>query len=71
MSKPLNKQDATNVLINYPGLGIMFAVFSGVPTASVAGYGKGCLASDTTNGKLYINTGTVSSATWTVVGSQS
>ncbi len=33
--------------------------------------GIGRLASDTTNGKLYINTGTALAPTWTVVGSQS
>jgi len=33
--------------------------------------GTGRLASDTTNGKLYINTGTALAPTWTVVGSQS
>jgi hypothetical protein len=31
---------------------------------------KGQLASDVTNGKLYINTGTKASTTWTVVGLQ-
>ena len=49
-----------------------FLTFSaGTPTASIAGYGKGALAVDTTNGKLFINTGTHASATWTVVGTQS
>lgn len=36
-----------------------------------AGYQIGCLLQETTAGKLYINTGTTASATWTVVGSQS
>jgi hypothetical protein len=31
---------------------------------------KGALVSDTTNGKLYINSGTAYSPTWTVVGTQ-
>jgi hypothetical protein len=31
---------------------------------------KGALLIDTTNGKLYINTGTKSSSVWTVVGAQ-
>ena len=51
--------------------GKFLSFYAGTPTASVSGYGKGALAVDTTNGKLYINTGTVSSATWTLVGSQS
>ena len=40
-------------------------------TASFRGAKKGALVTDTTNGKLYINTGTALAPTWTVVGSQS
>lgn len=39
--------------------------------ADFRGAKKGALVVDTTNGKLYINTGTATSPTWTVVGSQS
>ena len=43
-------------------------------TAGVAASGRGapvgCLLTDTTNGKIYVNTGTALSPTWTVVGSQ-
>lgn len=42
----------------------------GVDAAS-RGMPKGALVVDTTNGKLYINTGTALAPTWTVVGSQS
>lgn len=31
---------------------------------------KGALVTDTTNGKLYINTGTLAATVWTVVGTQ-
>lgn len=31
---------------------------------------KGCLLKDTTNGVLYINTGTKAATIWTVVGAQ-
>lgn len=31
---------------------------------------KGAICSDTTNGKLYINTGTLAATVWTVVGTQ-
>ena len=51
--------------------GKIFELSAGVPSASRAGFSKGALSIDTTNGKLYINTGTSSSATWTVVGTQS
>lgn len=40
-------------------------------TATGRGYGKGKLLSDTTNAKVYINTGTTTAPTWTVVGTQS
>lgn len=50
--------------------GRRFAWFSGTPTASAAGFNKGCIAIDETNGIVYVNTGTVASATWTVVGTQ-
>jgi len=43
----------------------------GVTAFARAEAGIGRLASDTTNGKLYINTGTALAPTWTVVGSQS
>jgi hypothetical protein len=38
--------------------------------ATFRGAGKGSLLKDTTNGKLYINTGTTTAPTWTVVGTQ-
>ena len=52
--------------------GRMFYFVSGVPSDSIAGYAKGCLAIDLTNGYLYQNrAGTVTSATWEKVGTQS
>lgn len=49
---------------------------AGVPTAGTSGdgagwAGKGSLCTDATNGKLYINTNTKASPTWTVAGTQS
>ncbi len=47
---------------------------AGAPTNGVTGAGlasPGQLLIDTTNKKLYINTNTLASPTWTVVGSQS
>lgn len=45
---------------------------AGVPDATVGvGFaGKGSLCSDTTNGKLYINTGTSAAPVWVVAGTQ-
>lgn len=50
-------------------LGIEIWQSAGTPTES--GPATGALAVDTTNGKLYINTGTASSATWNEVGNVS
>ena len=50
--------------------GKIFELSAGIPSNSRAGFSKGALSIDTTNGKLYINTGTAASATWTVVGNQ-
>jgi len=47
-----------------PNLGIVGA-FAGTPTASISGYEKGAMVVDTTNGLIYYNTGTTTSATWT------
>lgn len=49
---------------------------AGVPAAGTSGAGagwagKGSLCVDTTNGKLYVNTNTKASPTWTVAGTQS
>lgn len=48
--------------------GKCFAWFNGVPTASAAGYAKGCLAvnvaASSTTTRLYINSGTNAAATW-------
>jgi hypothetical protein len=38
--------------------------------ATYRGMGKGTIVSDTTNGKLYVNTGTAIAPTWVVVGTQ-
>ena len=49
------------------------AIANTTPGVDPAGQGapKGGLLSDSTNGKLYINTGSDSNPVWTVVGSQS
>jgi hypothetical protein len=50
--------------------GVMYRA-AGAPTTQFNNIAaKGALAMDTTNGKLYINTGTKASNTWTVVGTQ-
>lgn len=48
--------------------GKCFAWFNGVPTASAPGYAKGCIAinvaATTTTTRIYVNSGTNTSATW-------
>lgn len=46
---------------------------AGVPSGTTGqGFaGKGSLCVDSTNGKLYVNTGTAASPSWTVAGLQS
>lgn len=39
-------------------------ITAGTPSDGISGFGKGALAVNTANGILYINTGTVASATW-------
>lgn len=58
------------------GNGVQVFTNDGVPSNGTTGTGAGwadigSLCSDHTNGKLYINTNTMASPTWTVVGSQS
>lgn len=45
----------------------LIAFTKGTPTASQAGWEKGALNFDITNGILYINVGSLTSATWTAV----
>lgn len=58
--------------ISLTGTGVTFAIAQ--TTAGVApggiGAAKGALLTDTTNGVLYIQTGTAASPTWTKVGTQ-
>lgn len=51
-----------------PNMGLI-AQFAGTPTASITGFEKGALVFDTTNGILYYNTGSTTSATWTQLNS--
>lgn len=44
--------------------GMHFHACAGVPDDALSGHPKGCLVVDTTNGALYINTGTASSTTY-------
>jgi hypothetical protein len=68
MSKPLTKQDGTDSIIEIPGYGVTMAAGNTVPADATAGYSKGCiyqhLDASTAATTIYVNTGTVSSATF-------
>lgn len=58
------------------GNGALVFTNAGAPTDGTSGTyagraGPGSVLSDVTNTNLYINTGTLASPTWTVVGTQS
>jgi hypothetical protein len=68
-------QNVMAALNNLGYLGVLPVTTQGAPTSGTSGSyatfaGIGTLLIDTTNGKLYINTGTKASPTWTVVGAQ-
>lgn len=75
---PNPRLQATNISAALRALAdnsVLVQVNAGAPSngtsGTLAGYaGKGMLLIDTTNGKLYINTNTKASPTWTVVGAQ-
>lgn len=71
MSHQLNKQDGTTAISTQPGLGVTIAICDTSANAGTQGYCPGCILITTTTCKLYVNTGTVAAATWTVAGSQS
>jgi len=63
-----NENGVYPMLVDQNGYGLMV---TGTSATAIKGFQIGCLLVDTTIGKLYINTGTTTTATWTVVGSQS
>lgn len=71
----VQKKAVTTLVVrsSLTGTAPTIAVTETTPGVDVFGKGvpKGGLVTDTTNGKLYINTGTAAAPTWTVVGAQS
>ena len=60
MTKTLNRHDATGVLSRAPGVGVLDAYGSAVPTDGSTGYATGCLFRHTDGGDgtaLYVNEG--------------
>lgn len=64
MSSRHNVQDATGRVETISGRGTLQAWGAGAPTASAAGFAPGCIWHDVTNGVLYQNVGSNTSATW-------
>jgi hypothetical protein len=68
MSKTFTVQNQTGRIANGPDpLYGIFAWFRGTPTAGLAGFEPGCVAIDLTNGVAYWNSGTKTSAVWSVI----
>lgn len=70
MSKRFESQDATQVLANAPGHGILLAYGATVPSDGAAGYAVGCLFIHIDGGAgtaLYCNEGTNASADFDAV----
>jgi hypothetical protein len=73
MTKPatIHATEAGGALISLPGEGTYFARLATLPSDGGAGYAPGCVLTITGTVKLYQNTGTLASAVWTIVGSES
>lgn len=65
MSKRFESQDATQIVADAPGLGILFAFGATVPTDGAGGYSPACIFLDidssTVNTCLYVNIGSATS----------
>ncbi len=61
MSKRFESQDATQIIADAPGIGILFAYGATVPTDNTKGYAPACIFLDidatTVNTVLYVNIG--------------
>jgi hypothetical protein len=69
--EPVSVITATSALTGGTSPAVSVAQTTPGVAASGRGAPKGMLLTDTTNGKMYVNTGTALSPTWTVVGAQS
>lgn len=70
MSKPLDIHDATGIIVNIPGVGIMQAYGTTVPSDAATGYATGCLFHQTDGGdgtSLYVNEGDADSADFNAI----
>ena len=64
MSKPVNIHDATGTIVEVPGVGVLLAYGTTVPTDTADGYATGCIFIHTDGGAgtaLYVNEGTLTS----------
>ena len=65
MSKELTPHSATGIVTKVPGLGILQAYGTTVPTDGAAGYAPACIFHDidatTVNTVVYVNIGTITS----------
>ena len=71
MSKQVDIQHAGDALITVPGLGKMIGYAATTTAAGTAGWAPGAILITTSTLKVYTNTSSTATASWTIVGSQS
>ena len=52
MSKPLDLQDGTGIIVEVPGLGILVAHVTSQPTLPDSAYATGCILINTSDGTV-------------------
>lgn len=70
--RTIDLHNADGVVLKIPGIGVLIQVItaqSSVPSDGADGYGKGCFLLDTANGKVYVNEGSVTSASFKAIAS--
>lgn len=71
MTKLINKHDAGESIITVPGVGVVFTVSATTSTAGTgAGYAPGCLLLTTTTKTVYVNEGSITTASWQAVATE-
>ena len=67
MSKPVVLHDATGIIMSVPGVGILEAYGTTVPTNGSSGYATGCIYHKTNGGantSIYVNEGSSTSSSF-------
>lgn len=71
MARRQDLQSADGVVASRTPEGKTIVTSRGAPTAGAAGFAPGCIYVNVANGSVYLNTGTSTSATWSLIGTSS